>query len=529
METYPHFSVEFSMFSTKTEPCPKTGGEAFMSILGLARRLAGVLPTLTVLALLGSVLYLGHVRGWHLEQPADKKDKKADDNKPEGNGDEPPILGQNEDSPFGSLPITHDPQTCELDKKEIKFKDAGDLRKAGIYLAKVEKRPMDNVLIVTASVDHDPTRVARVSARAGGIIRRITKKEGDDVNANELLAIVESGEVGKAKSAFFQAKVQLDLKQQVRARLQAGLSSEGTILLADSALREARVQLQTAYQALLNLGLKVSLADAEKATDAELLSSLQFLGLEKDIDRTLSEESTNNLLAVRNPMDKDGDVLQRDGVTGEAVAAGQMIFVVGDCSRMLLLLDIRQEDQHLIKAGDEQKHLIKAGSEQKHLIETGSAQKVAFIPDGYQGEPIVTKIAWIAHDLDPKTRAVKACAYIPNKNHQLKAHAFGKAIITIRSKKEALAVPEEAVQWEGCSHIVFVRMEKAVEKKSEADDGNSKKVDEKSDDQNDEKVVFKARKVKLRSNSAFAATALSKLNPAAFAKATRSSFSAAMY
>jgi membrane fusion protein, heavy metal efflux system len=448
-----------------------------MSILGLARRLAGVLPTLMVLALLGSVLYLGHVRGWHLEQPADKKDKNADDNKTEGNGDDPPILGKNEDSPFGSLPITHDPQTCRLDQKEIKFKDAGDLRKAGVYLAKVEKRPMDNVLIVTASVDHDPTRVARVSARAGGIIRRITKKEGDDVKANELLAIVESGEVGKAKSAFFQAKVQLDLKQQVRARLQAGISSEGTILLADSALREAHVQLQTAYQALLNLGLKVSLADAEKATDAELLNSLQFLGLEKDIDRSMSEESTNNLLAVRNPIDKDGDVLQRDGVTGEAVAAGQMIFVVGDCTRMLLLLDIRQEDQEPFKAG--------------------ARQKVAFIPDGYKGKPIETEIAWIAHDLDPKTRSVKACAYIPNLNHQLKAHAFGKAIITVRSEKEVLAVPEEAVQWEGCSHIVFVRMEKAVDKKSEADDDKGKKVDEKSDDQNDEKVVFKARKVKL--------------------------------
>jgi membrane fusion protein, heavy metal efflux system len=443
-----------------------------MTISGFSRRLIGILPALTVLALLGSVLYLGHVRGWHLEQPSDKKDKKADDAKPEGD-EEAPILGTNEDSPFGSLPVTHDPQKCKLDQKAIEFKDAAAVRKAGVYLGKVEKRPMDNVLIVTASVDHDPTRVARVSARAGGIIRRISKKEGDDVEPNELLAIIESGEVGKAKSAFFQAKVQLDLKHMVRGRLQAGISSEGTILLADAALREARVQFQTAYQALLNLGLKVSLADAEKAADEELLSSLQFLGLEKEIDRSLSEESTNNLLAVRCPLDKKGDVLQRDGVRGEAVAAGQLIFVVGDCTQMLLLLDIRQEDQHLIKAGGE--------------------QKVAFTPDGYT-EPIPSKIAWIAHDLDPKTRAVKAFGYIRNENHQLKARAFGKASISIRPQKEVLAVPDEAVQWEGCSHVVFVRVKKADEKKSDGDDGKSAKDDEKSDDQ---KVVFMARKVKL--------------------------------
>jgi membrane fusion protein, heavy metal efflux system len=428
-----------------------------------------------VLALLGSVLYLGHVRGWHLEKPANNKDKKADDKMQEGD-DEPPIVGQFKDSPFGSLPITHDSKTCKLDEKEIKFKDAEALRKAGVYLAKAAKRPIDNVLMVTASTDHDPTQVTRVSARAGGIIRYMTKKEGDDVKAHELLAIIESGEVGKTKSAFFQAKVQLDLKQQVRARLQAGISSEGTILLADAALREARVQLQTAYQALLNLGLKFSLADAEKATDAELLSSLHFLGLEKDLPSSLAEESTNNLLAVRNPMDGDGDVLQRDGVTGESVAAGWMIFVVGDCRRMLLLLDIRQEDQH--------------------LIDSHSKQKVMFTPDGYT-DRIDTKIEWIAHDLDPKTRAVKAYAYIPNNNHRLKANAFGKASIMLRSEREVLAVPEEAVQWEGCSHIVFVRTEKSAENKSASDDDKHKKDDEKGGDSNDEKVVFKAKKVQL--------------------------------
>ena len=140
-----------------------------MRISGFWRRLIGVLPTLTVLALLGSVLYFGHASGWRLEEPTDKKEKKADAAKTEGDADEPPILDRNEDSPFGSLPVTHDPQKCKFVGKTVEFKDAGALRRVGVYLSKVEKRPMDNVLVVTASLDHDSTRVARVSARAGGI------------------------------------------------------------------------------------------------------------------------------------------------------------------------------------------------------------------------------------------------------------------------------------------------------------------------------------------------------------------------
>src|ERR1700679_4006514 len=118
-----------------------------MSISGLSRRLIGVLPTLTVLTLLGSVLYLGHVRGWRLEEPGEKKANTA---KTEVDFDEPPIVVKYEDSPFGSLPITHDPQKCKLVGKVIEFKDSSALHKAGVNLGKVEMRPMDHVLTVTA-------------------------------------------------------------------------------------------------------------------------------------------------------------------------------------------------------------------------------------------------------------------------------------------------------------------------------------------------------------------------------------------
>lgn len=408
-----------------------------------------------MLAILATVGYVGHRHHWQWDEKAEAKGTE----KKEADNDEPTAvdegsLGYSSFDP--AMPLTHSPANCKYDKKDITFKDAEALQRAGIFTGKVGKQTIDDVLTVTASVDHDPTRVARLAVHERYYL--CIDKEGDDVKPNELLAIVESGEVGKAKSAFFQAKVQVDLKEQVRSRLQAGISSDRVILEADAAMREARLQLQTAYQSLINLGLKISIADAEKASDTELLQRLQFLGLEKELGSAMQGEATNNLIAIRNPLMADkSDVLQREGVAGEAVAAGQMIFTVGDCRQMLLSLDIRQEDQQRVKRD----------------------QIVRFRADGLKGEPIVTKIDRISHDLDPKTRVLKARAFVNNLNHQLKAHVFGTAEIVLCAETSVLTIPEEAIQWEGCSHIVFI-----LEKKE------GKKEDNKE-------IVFETRRVKL--------------------------------
>ena len=68
------------------------------------------------------------------------------------------------------------------------------------------------------------------------------------------------------------------------------------------------------------------------------------------------------------------------------------------------------------------------------------------------------KITWISTSVDERTRTIKVRADLENPEGKLRAHAFGTARIVIRETPDAVAVPEEAVQWEGCCHIVFVRV-----------------------------------------------------------------------
>jgi len=410
------------------------------SIRPAARWLLGALPTLAVMAMLAYASYEGHARGWQWSRPEAKAEKKAEEpTVPEEADDAEEALGFSESAFDPTLPITHAREKCRYVDQEIEFKDADAVRRAGIRLGIVRERTLDAMLAVTATADFDPTRLARVSSRAGGVLRQIGKQVGEDVFPGEVLAIVDAAEVGRAKSAFFQAKVNLDLKQQLRDRLQTGVSPEKSIIEADSALREARAQLQTSYQTLLNLGLAFRLADVEKFADDQLLKHLQFLGLPKEFADTSVDETSNNLLAATNPLRVQAVVLQRDGVIGEAVTAGQPIFVVGDTTRMLLWLDIRQEDRGLVKAG----------------------QKIQFQPDGDSLEPISGVIDSLSQDVDPKTRTAKARAIVDNKEGRLRAHAYGKAQIFLKASTPVLTVPVEAIQWEGCCHIVFVREEKS--------------------------------------------------------------------
>jgi Cu(I)/Ag(I) efflux system membrane fusion protein len=151
-----------------------------------------------------------------------------------------------------------------------------------------------------------------------------------------------------------------------------------------------------------------------------------------------------------------------------------MIFMVADLHRMMLVLSVRQDDQHSVKIG----------------------QTVKFVPDGDKDNPVFAKIDRLSHNVDPKTRAIKAMALVNSTDHRLRDQAFGKATITLRSQGEkVVAVPEDAIQWEGCSHVVFL-LERTVDKNDDDDRlGHGKKDD---DDKHDKsKVVFETRRVKL--------------------------------
>ena len=67
------------------------------------------------------------------------------------------------------------------------------------------------------------------------------------------------------------------------------------------------------------------------------------------------------------------------------------------------------------------------------------------------------KLVWISTAADQQTRMVAARAELPNPQGQLRDETFGAGRIILREEGEAVAVPHEAIHWEGCCQVVFVR------------------------------------------------------------------------
>ena len=123
-------------------------------------------------------------------------------------------------------------------------------------------------------------------------------------------------------------------------------------------------------------------------------------------------------------------------VAGEVVDTATKLFTVADTSRMWLLLDVRQDDAKYLSQG----------------------QTVLFRASHGRDEPEVKgAVAWISTAADDQTRTVKVRVNLPNADGQLRANTFGTGRIVLREEPKAIVVPSEAVHWDGCCHVVFVR------------------------------------------------------------------------
>jgi cobalt-zinc-cadmium efflux system membrane fusion protein len=435
--------------------------------------LVAALPTLFVCAVLAGVGYWGAATGWRAtrfadtfpalaellgmsdgEAAAEKKDDKPGDvpaaEKSEGSPDwcekhetpdslctacHPELAATSgaAASPAGEVPIqpSHDARQCRTHHELIGFPSTEAVGLAGVKTAAATIRSLAETVSAYGVVEFDEFQTAKLAPRAAGTVWASYKRLGEKVRAGDLLALVDAAEVGKSKAEYLQAVVQLDSRVKARAALQPDRVPERVLQEADAGMREARARMFTAQQALLNLGLPLR-GDEATLPDDQLRGRLQFLGIPDGTAKLLPPAATTaNLLPVLAPF--AGTVVDGKAVKGESVAAQQPLFTISDLGSVHVLLDFRPEDAPRLAVG----------------------QRVEFRPDGDAGPPAIGELHWISPAVDEKTRMVHAHAEVPNPAGRLRANSFGTAAVTIRSHDAALVVPGDAVQWEGCSYVVF--------------------------------------------------------------------------
>ncbi len=346
----------------------------------------------------------------------------------------------------------------------------------------VEKRTLSDVITVPARVSYNAEAMAHISSQVQGRIQEIFVRLGDKVDKGQLLLIVDSPELGAAKSEFLQqnvavdastAKVEVarDLIQVARKSFDRAeeLQETGSLSMTEYLDREA-----TLRQAEANL--KLSEADL-RVTESKRLAAENQLHIygyrHEDCSALLEEGEVSTQYEIRAPI--AGEIIQREVTPGEVVDPGQdSLMVIADMKELWVLGDVPESYLGGLRRGESARVILNA----------------------FGNSPFEGEVAYIAPQLDPKTRTAKVRIILQNigskddeadgKDHsghdghedhshsgrheegtseyeepsvKLRPGMYGQAELTLgtsKAKKGVLVVQEKAVQSiEGMS-VVFV-------------------------------------------------------------------------
>jgi cobalt-zinc-cadmium efflux system membrane fusion protein len=286
-------------------------------------------------------------------------------------------------------------------------------RRIGIETAPVVKVRQARRLVCNAESAYDARRSAEVLPRVAGVLREVRVDLGQVVKAGDVLAVVDSAQVGAAKAQYLMARAALDL---------AKVTYDRTVKLTQARAAPGKNELESLTA--LNQA-KASLLDAEQK-----LRNLSFT--DDDLERVARENDTRNLLEIVAPV--GGTVTAWDATIGEAVEPTTQLFATADTGRMWVWIDVYERD----------------------IAAVASGQPVAFTVSGTTAPVFVGTVTWVGTEVNPTTRTARVRAEVANPGGRLRANQFGQALIRVEPEHEALVVPRSAVQENGETRLVFL-------------------------------------------------------------------------
>ncbi|MGB7327069.1 MAG: efflux RND transporter periplasmic adaptor subunit [Rubripirellula sp.] len=321
----------------------------------------------------------------------------------------------------------------------IQFASIDAMTKAGVDVEPVERRTIIEDVAAAGEIRYDETKTAQVSPQTDGIVRDVRVKVGDWVKPGDVLAVIDSQEAGRLKTALLSALLQEQLRQDKYDRVAklapSGAISGSRVIESKTELRQATADVEQAVRAFVNLGLNVNIDRIRGASLNEakaMIHSIGSTGINTD-------GQSDNLLAVVAPI--EGRVVDRPVTIGQVVNRGGNIIRIADTRTVWLDLRVPSETASLVRLG----------------------QTVRYVPDG-QTKVHEGRVSWISTDVDSQTRTVRVRAELANEGEHLRNESFGKGQIVLREEPDAIVVPESSLQWDGTGHVVFVRDSRFFEK-----------------------------------------------------------------
>jgi cobalt-zinc-cadmium efflux system membrane fusion protein len=242
---------------------------------------------------------------------------------------------------------------------------------------------------------------------------------GQQVEANALLAILYSSNLGLAQSAYLKSQAKLHVAEQAYARAK--------FLLQERVIGEAEAQRRHAE--LLSMQ-----AEAHEARD-----HLKLLGMSDSEFRRLDKSrDIRSHVPIVAPF--AGRIIGRNLTRGEVVETTEKLFVLADLSEVWVRANIPEKDIPFV-----------------HAIHAAGGLQAEVRVNAYPRETFKGTITYVGDILDPATRTMQVRLELPNPEGRLKPEMFATIRLFSESQPDRLAVPESALQRDQNRTFVFVQ------------------------------------------------------------------------
>src|SRR5690606_16369107 len=98
--------------------------------------------------------------------------------------------------------------------------DEHQLESIDIKEAEVTRGVLSQTLSLTGEIQWNPDLVVHVTPRVDGVVREVRKTLGDSVESGEIMAVLDSSEIGRARMDYLEARGGLELDRADRERVE---------------------------------------------------------------------------------------------------------------------------------------------------------------------------------------------------------------------------------------------------------------------------------------------------------------------
>ena len=316
------------------------------------------------------------------------------------------------------------PVTQQTGNKTLQLSPAARAKNP-VKVAPAELTRLAGDIQVVGTVTFHEDHYAVVGPLVAGRISKLVAGVGDKVRRGQVIAEIESSEVGQARADYVSAKAR-------SGAADANLSRETD--LAEKKISSVREREQAHASSV-----------TEQAGVRAAVMRLRAIGLTPGDIVEAEKHDLGGRVQIRAPI--SGTVIERKVTLGQAVERATDAFKIADTSHVWVSLDLYEKDLARVHVG----------------------QEVEMRTDARPGELFRGRVAFIVPVIDEATRTAKVRLEFPNPKGALHAGQLVTARIVADPKQavsEVLAVPRSAIEQVEGKTVVFVQIGEGFERRN---------------------------------------------------------------